>query len=35
MLNIAVETSDNTAKSEAALKLGLLFYKDDDKKSQK
>ena len=27
MLSIAVETSDNNAKSEAALKLGLLFYK--------
>ena len=31
MLNIAVETSDNNAKSEAALKLGLLFYKPGQK----
>ena len=35
MLNIAVESSDNNAKSEAALKLGLLFYKPGPRYNQK
>ena len=35
MLNIAVESSDNNAKSEAALKLGLLHYKPGPKNSIK
>lgn len=35
MLNIAVESSDNNAKSEAALKLGLLFYKPGQRNNAK
>ena len=35
MLTISLDTSDNNAKSEAALKLGLLFNKDGPKKNPK
>ena len=35
MLSIAVDQSDNAAKSEAALKLGLLFYKPGPRSNQK